>query len=111
MKRRTTPSTPSLWRTLIVDDHQLFRNGLRELLSSDPETEICGEAADAVEGLEKFNEFQPNFVTVDISLAKGNGLHLVERIKALSPTTVTLVLSMYDEGVYADRAVAAGASG
>src|SRR4051794_10232619 len=93
-------------RTLIVDDHQLFRNGLSELLASQPGITVCGEAAEFHEALEKFQAMRPDFVTVDISLAKGNGLDLVERLKAIDPSVLVLVLSMFDEAIYADRAIA-----
>jgi len=98
-------------RALIVDDHQLFRNGLSELLSTQPGVTVCGEAGEFHEALEKFQALKPNFVMVDISLAKGNGLDLVERLKTLDPNVSVLVVSMFDEAVYADRAIAAGASG
>lgn len=99
------------WRALIVDDHQLFRNGLRELLEDEPDVEVCAEAAEISEALAAFEREKPNLVTIDISLTDGNGLSLVERIKRQSPAITILVLSMYDEGIYADRAIAAGASG
>jgi DNA-binding NarL/FixJ family response regulator len=96
---------------LIVDDHQLFRNGLKDLLSTEPNVEICGEASDFGAALELLRSTSPDLVTVDISLAAGNGLDLVERIKCASPSTAVLVISMYDEAVYSDRALSAGASG
>jgi DNA-binding NarL/FixJ family response regulator len=99
------------WRVLIVDDHQLFRNGLRELLSAQADIEVCGEAADVAGGLEKFRTLLPSLVTIDISLSKESGLHLVEQIRVLAPKTVILVLSMYDAAVFSSRALAAGASG
>jgi len=96
---------------LIVDDHELFRTGLRELLSRDPDVEVVGEAASAQDALERYRELQPNLVITDISLADGDGLHVVERIKAIDPETFVLVVSMFDEEVFADRAIAVGASG
>ena len=101
----------STWRVLVADDHELYRNGLTELIRSDPELEICAEAENLSDALEQFRAHKPNLVIVDISLAKGNGLDLVERIKTTDPATVVLVISMFDERVYADRAIAAGASG
>ncbi|WP_254509388.1 response regulator transcription factor [Anatilimnocola floriformis] len=111
MTTSTTASEPSTWRVLIVDDHQLFRNGLRELLSAEPDLEVCGEAADVATGLASFQSLRPNLVTIDISLSKENGLHLVEQIRVIEPKTAILVLSMYDAAVYANRALAAGAAG
>lgn len=101
----------SVWRVLVVDDHELFRDGLTELISTEPDISVCGEAGTVTEAIEKFRAMQPQLVIVDIALAKGNGLDLVERIKAIDPAAIVLVLSMFDESVYADRAIAAGASG
>jgi DNA-binding NarL/FixJ family response regulator len=100
-----------VWRALVVDDHELFRDGLRELLGDLPGIEICGEAEQEDDAFEQFRTKNPELVTVDISLESGHGLSLVSRIKALRPSTVVLVLSMYDDRVYAERALAAGASG
>lgn len=115
---RTQPKPPSNvanlpdhWRVLIVDDHELFRTGLRELLSRDADVEVVGEAANAHDAVERFRELQPNLVITDISLADGDGLQIVERIKAIDPNTFVLVISMFDEEVFADRAIAVGASG
>ena len=100
-----------VWRTLLVDDHQLFRDGLRELLDNEPYIEICGEAEEENDAYEKFRAKNAELVTVDINLESGHGLNLVSRIKALEPSTIVLVVSMYDDRVYAERALAAGASG
>jgi DNA-binding NarL/FixJ family response regulator len=107
-----TTAMPELpGRTLIVDDHELFRKGLRELLESEPGVQVLGEAVGEVEAFEKFKAVDAELVTIDISLASGHGLNLVTRIKRLKPTSLILVVSMYDERVFAERAIAAGASG
>jgi DNA-binding NarL/FixJ family response regulator len=100
-----------IWRTLVVDDHELFRDGLCELLANVPDLEICGEAESEEDAMEKFRTLDVDLVTVDISLASGHGLNLVGRIKTARPETAVIVLSMYDDRVYAERALAAGASG
>lgn len=104
-------ATRSATTILVIDDHALFRNGLRDLLAKEPGVEIVGEAGDVEEGLRLAREHQPDLVTVDIVLGSGDGLRLVEKIRAELPQTVVLVISMYDDGVFADRAVAAGAAG
>jgi DNA-binding NarL/FixJ family response regulator len=98
-------------RTLVVDDHELFRKGLRELLECEPGVQVLGEAASEAEAIEKFEAIAAELVTVDISLASGHGLNLVSRVKMRRPSTVILVVSMYDERVFAEQAIAAGASG
>ncbi|HEX4415472.1 MAG TPA: response regulator transcription factor [Lacipirellulaceae bacterium] len=100
-----------IWRTLIVDDHPLFRHGLRELLKNEPDLEFCGEAESEDQAFKLFCSTQFDLVTVDISLQSGQGLNLVSRIKANKPSVSILVMSMFDDRVYAERALAAGASG
>src|SRR5262245_17288458 len=97
--------------TLIVDDHELFRKGLRGLIESEAGMIVCGEAIDEEDAITKFRAAAADFVTVDVSLASGHGLNLVSRIKKECASTAILVISMYDERVFAERAVAAGASG
>src|SRR5262245_46210408 len=94
-----------IWRTLIVDDHELFRDGLRELLQNEPDVEICGEAEQENDAFEKFRAGNIDLITVDISLASGHGLQLVSRVKKARPDTVVVVLSMYDDRAYAERAL------
>lgn len=96
---------------LIVDAHQLFRNGLAGLINSDPEVTVVGEATDEQQALEKFKQLRPHLVTLEISLAKGNGLELINKFKELDPSVAVLVVSMIDEGTYADSAIKAGATG
>jgi DNA-binding NarL/FixJ family response regulator len=99
------------WRTLIVDDHPLFRSGLRELLENEPGIDICGEAESEDEAFELFRQTDADLASVDISLASGHGLDLIARIKKVKPSVVVLVLSMFDDRVYAERALATGAAG
>jgi DNA-binding NarL/FixJ family response regulator len=96
---------------MIVDDHELFRRGLRELLESEPGIHILGEATGEDEAFDKFNEVNADLVTIDVSLSSGHGLNLATRIRKCKPTAIILVISMYEEEVFAERAIAAGASG
>jgi DNA-binding NarL/FixJ family response regulator len=98
-------------RALIVDDHPLFRDGLRELLRNEASTVVAGEAETEEEAFRKVVDLKPDLVTVDVSLASGNGLNLIARIKEQSPKTAVLVISMFEDRVYSDLALAAGASG
>jgi len=102
---------PKTWRLFIVDDHQLFRDGLRELVEADSDIEVCGEADNEELAFSKIMAEEPDLVTVDVSLASGTGLNLVSRIKKARPETIVLMLSMFDDRIYAERALAAGSSG
>jgi DNA-binding NarL/FixJ family response regulator len=98
-------------KILIVDDHPIVRKGLTQLVSHEPDMEVCGEAEDVAEALEQVGALCPDLVVVDISLKTGHGIDLIGRIKASHPEIKTLVWSMFDEKVFAERALRAGAMG
>jgi DNA-binding NarL/FixJ family response regulator len=98
-------------RVLIVDDHPAVREGLAVRVSSQPDLEVCGQAADAVEALDLVKTAHPDVIVLDIQLKTANGLHLIDRIKALDPSIRILVWSMYSDALYAHRALQAGALG
>jgi DNA-binding NarL/FixJ family response regulator len=98
-------------RVLIVDDHPMMREGLSAILSSQPDLIACGEAANISDALEQVYATSPDVVIVDISLNGENGLELVRQIKSFNLSIRVLVLSLYDEGLYAECAVEAGAMG
>lgn len=98
-------------RVLIVDDHPLVRTGFAQLISDEVDLEVCGEAADETEALQLVAANRPDLVIVDLSLAGGSGLNLIERIKAHHPSVCMLVASMHDESLFAERVLSAGALG
>jgi len=98
-------------RVLIVDDHPLVRTGFVQLISDEPDLEVCGEAADESEAMEIVASARPDLVIIDLSLAGGSGINLIERIKAHHHDVVMLVASMHDESLFAERVLAAGALG
>jgi DNA-binding NarL/FixJ family response regulator len=99
---------PEAKRLLIVDDHPLFRKGLEELIHSDPEFAVCGEAGNAPEAMEVIRKLNPHMAIVDLSLPGANGIELIKNIRAEFPRLPILVLSMHDESLYALRAGADG---
>ena len=98
-------------RILIVDDHPLVRTGLAQLIGDCPDLEVCGEAGDMGEALRQVDELQPDLAIIDLSLAGGSGLDLIERVKSRNLNILMLVASMHDETLYAERVLAAGARG
>ncbi len=98
-------------RLLLVDDHPLFREGLRQLIEREPDLAVCGETAEASEALRLIAELRPDLVTVDISLGSGSGIELLKHIKAEHEDLPVLVISMHEESLYAERALRAGAMG
>ena len=98
-------------RVFIVDDHTMFREGLRQLIDREPGLMVCGDASDAAEGLVGIRESKPDVVLVDISLSGTNGIDLIKSIRAEDEDLPVLVVSMHDESLYAERALRAGAMG
>jgi DNA-binding NarL/FixJ family response regulator len=98
-------------RILVVDDHPLFREGLRQMIERDAELTVCGEAADAAEALQLIRQLNPDLVLVDISLGPGSGIDLIKAIKNDYDDLPVLVISMHDESLYAERSLRAGAMG
>jgi DNA-binding NarL/FixJ family response regulator len=96
---------------LIVDDHPLTREGLAAHIARQPDLEVCGEAEDVADAFEKVRVLDPDLVIVDLSLKSGPGLELIKLIKARGAKTKMLVSSMYDESLFAERVLRAGASG
>ena len=98
-------------KILIVDDHPLVRAGLAQLIGDCPDLEVCAEAADMAEALKQIDNTNPDLAIIDLSLAGGSGLDLIEHIKSRNRNILMLVASMHDEMLYAERVLAAGARG
>jgi DNA-binding NarL/FixJ family response regulator len=98
-------------RIQIVDDHPLMRHGVRELFERQDGMEVCGEADSVAGALDELEASKPDLLIVDISLKDGSGLALVEKVRDIDPSVATLVWSMHDEDLFAERALRAGAMG
>ncbi len=106
-----TRKSKSPINVFVVDDHPLFRHGLRRVIESEPDMAVCGEAANAEQTLDRIESCAPDVMIVDLCLAGRSGLDLVRDLKSVRPKLPVLMLSMYDESLYAERALRAGASG
>lgn len=109
MKQGNDPNTGKTG-IFVVDDHPLMRQGLAQLINSEPDLFVCGEAEDAPRALQGISTKHPDLVIVDISLQGNNGIELTKSIKALYKDLRIMVLSMHDEHIYAQRVLRAGAS-
>jgi DNA-binding NarL/FixJ family response regulator len=98
-------------RVLVVDDHPLVREAVKGLIRQEPGLVICGEAEDREQTLAMISALQPHLVILDLSLKDSRGTELIGTLRHLNPKILILVLSMYDELVYAERAIRSGAHG
>ena len=98
-------------RILIVDDHPLFREGMRQLIDRNPSLKVCGEVSNPAAAMKAVAELEPDLVLVDISLEGGDGIDLIKSLKAKHEDLPILVISMHNESLYAERALRAGALG
>ncbi len=98
-------------RVLIADDHALVRRGLRALLESQPDWEVCGEASSGQEAVEMTKVMLPSVVLMDISMPVLNGLEATRQIREALPETEVLILTMHESREMIWAARQAGARG
>jgi PAS domain S-box-containing protein len=97
-------------RILVADDHKLFREGVIHLLSQEPDMTVVGEAADGEEAIEFSRRLKPDILILDVSMPKGNGVHVAARISRELPHTRIIGLSMHENQDMAQAMHAAGAA-
>lgn len=98
-------------RLLVVDDHPLVRQGLVEFINQQDDLIACGEAATHAETLTALSAGLPDLLVLDLRLKEGDGLEFLKSIKSQFPDLRVLVLSQFEEGLYAERSLRAGALG
>ena len=96
---------------LLVDDHAVVREGYRRLLERGDSLVVAGEAATAADAMRLDAELRPDVVVLDIALPGISGIEILRRIIARRPDACVLMFSMYHDGIYASRAIDAGARG
>lgn len=98
-------------KVLLVEDHDIVRQGIRALLEGEPEIEVTGEASDGESALGKLAATQPDVVVMDMNMPVMNGLECTRAIKKNSPNIKVLILSMHDHESYLIDTLDAGADG
>lgn len=99
-------------KIIIVDDHPVVRQGMKMFIETDNSFEVCGEASNTEEAIKLINDLSPDVAIIDLSLGEEkSGLDLIKAIKQRFQSIKSLVLSMHDEELYAERALKAGARG
>jgi len=98
-------------RVFIVDDHPLVREGLTNLINGQDDLIVCGEAKDSAQAITGVVKARPDVALIDISLENESGFELIKQLRSQFPQVALIILSMHDEGLYAERALRAGARG
>lgn len=98
-------------RILLVDDHAIVREGYRRLLEEEPNIQVVGEASDASQACQSARALNPDVVVMDIALPGTSGIEATRRMLKDQPQMHILMFSMYDDAIYASRALEAGAQG
>jgi len=98
-------------QVFVVDKHPAIREVLRSKIESHPEMQLGGDSASSGEALSLIEQHAPDVVVLEISLGEADGLALIQEIRSKVPEVRILVFSKYDEDLYAERAIEAGASG
>jgi DNA-binding NarL/FixJ family response regulator len=98
-------------RILLADDHGIVRDGLKLLISTQPDMQVVGEAEDGNEALRQAKELNPDIIVMDISMPELNGAQATERLKVLCPHIKVIALSAYADEVHVRQLLAAGANG
>ncbi len=95
-------------RILVVDDNALIRGLVREFIEARPGFEVCGEAADGVEGVQKGRELKPDLIVLDFLMPRINGLQAALILHEIEPNSPIILFTFYKEVVPMDLAEAAG---
>jgi len=95
-------------RILIVDDNASIRGLVREFIEARPGFEICGEATDGVEGIEKGRELKPDLIILDFLMPRMNGLQAALMLQYFVPNTPVILITFYKDSIPKDMAQAAG---
>jgi DNA-binding NarL/FixJ family response regulator len=98
-------------RILLVDDHPIVRRGLEQLIDQEPDLVVAAEASTAEEAMSALERGDIDLAVIDVSLQGVSGIELVKQLRGIYPNLMVLMLSMYDEMFYAERALRAGAQG
>jgi DNA-binding NarL/FixJ family response regulator len=98
-------------RILVVDDHAAVRQMIRNFLELHPDWEVCGEASDGIEAIQRVADLRPDIAVMDLDMPRLNGLEATRRIHDLSPTTRVLILTLHENSFLPKMARDSGAQG
>jgi two-component system response regulator DegU len=98
-------------RIVLIDDHKIFREGVKKVLEMDPTFSVVGEAGDGIEALSLVQEVNPDVIIMDINMPRLNGVEATEEILDFLPDAKIIILSIHDEEAYVYKTLQSGASG
>lgn len=111
MPKSTHNGTKPKSRVLVVEDHAVVRDGFVALINREKDLEVCGTADSCSDAMKSIASTKPDLIVLDLLLREGDGIDLLKSLKAMYPSLASLVISMQDEELYAERALKAGAKG
>jgi DNA-binding NarL/FixJ family response regulator len=103
--------SPDVIRVYLLDDHEVVRRGLRELLESEPDIEVVGESGSAREAIARIPALHPHVAVLDGRLPDGSGIDVCRDVRSVDPTIQALILTSYDDDDALFAAIMAGAAG
>jgi DNA-binding NarL/FixJ family response regulator len=109
--RSAQPEAKPRLRVYVLDDHELIRRGVADLLSTDPDLELVGQAATAEQAISDIPREHPDVALLDLHLSRGSGLDVCRRLRQLSPKTKSVILTASDDPTEALAAIEDGADG
>jgi DNA-binding NarL/FixJ family response regulator len=98
-------------RIVLAEDHAILREGLRSILSSEPDLEVVHEAADGLDAIRSVGELKPDLLVLDIAMPKMNGIEVLEQLGRSAPATRVMILTVHRTEEYVHAALRAGAAG
>lgn len=111
MTKNASPEQTENVSVIIADDHPIFRKGLRELIDSTETWQVIAEAETGKTALAHYRQYQPDIVILDISMGEMNGLEVAEKLLTADPDAKCIIMTMYRETTFCQRALALGVKG
>src|SRR5882757_5815266 len=111
MPTKSKPDAEPKRRIFLVEDHPIFCDGIKHLINAEKDMVVCGMAADGETAFKKIVSLEPDLALVDLGLPKKSGLELIKDLRARKLPIKLLVVSMFDEAIYAQRVLRAGGDG
>lgn len=111
LPRKTAMPNKIITQIFIVDDHAIIRKGLYDLINSEEDMKVCGEADNGVDALKKIEELQPDIVLTDIDMPKMSGIEIAKVIRSKKIKTKVIMLTLHDDESFYNAAMDSGAMG